>query len=211
MSDKRKKNFITKRKKNYSGKFQTMFNIGVSSKALFGLSPNALKIYMLLVLNGKKTEPSIARFSKMSGMSERTISRYYQELKDKDYLKITSIGINRYKYEFDPYGDINRTFKKQKEEAVLDIKTVEDVREEKEIVSPVVEAKEELSQYDKVAIELIDKSQTIQEYEDFAVLENLYWTIDESNRDTIKRILNDRLQKEPHNKDAIEWFLNKVE
>ena len=47
-----------------------MFNIGISSKALFGLSPGPLKLYMMFVLNGRKSEPSIDRFSKCQVLAQ---------------------------------------------------------------------------------------------------------------------------------------------
>lgn len=200
----RKKNFITKRKKNFGKEFKTMFNIGVSSKALFELSPNALKLYMMFVINGKKTEPSIARFAKMTKMSPRTISRYYEELKEKNFLKITPIGINRYKYEFDPYGNIDIPYRKKVTEEVTEETKVEYV--EKEIEEAVIEEKIETEK----DFTYLQKAQTIQEYEDFAILENYYWTLDTDTQTSIVSILRKRYEKEPNNRDAIEWFLNKI-
>lgn len=204
MSNTRKKNFMTKRKKNYSKEFQTMFNIGISSKALFGLSPGPLKLYMMFVLNGRKSEPSISRFSKMSGFSPRTISRYYEELKEKGFLKITPIGVKRYKYEFDPYGNVNKVFKK-KEEKPIEEEVKEILVEKDKVETPAIE-KEPVVEIN----EFVERSKDIEEYEDFAILENHYWNLDRDLQKEIVSILEKRYEIELHNRDALEWFLNKV-
>ena len=203
----RKRNFMTKRKKNYSGQFQTMFNIGVSSRALFNLSPNGLKLYMFFVLNGKTNEPNIGRFAKMMKVSPRSVSRYYEELKEKNFLKITPIGINRYKYEFDPWGDVNKVFKKPKKDMPIkdNIKFVEKEKEK----ADVVEDQKPIPIIEKIN-EFVEKSKEIKEYEDFAILENQYWLLEKENQKKIVKILEERLLAEPMSKEPIEWFLNKV-
>lgn len=198
---KKKVNFIRKYKHDYRrGEKEVTFNFSVASKALFNLSGDALKLYLLLILNGKRAEPSVKRFAKMMNKSERTISRIYNELKEKDFLKITPIGINRYKYDFDPFGKVSIPKKPKGYKAEKEI-----VQEPQEIIKDVV-----ASTKPKTKINL-EKAKTIKEYEDFAILENFYWTLPKEEQKEILEVLKERIKIETDSKDPIQWFLDKTE
>lgn len=213
MSKKPKKNIMKNIKYNFkkdSG-FKTVFNVAISSKALFGLSDGALKLYIMFILNGKKNVPSIKIFSKRLGKSERTVSRLYQELKEKGFLKIHCINPKVYQYTFDHNGNIGYKKPKVENKVIIEKNTKEEVirLEEKS------EVKESL--FDKVSDRLekanqeyLDKAKTILEYEDFAVLENIYWDLNTKVRAQVLNIIEDRLEKEPHSKEVLTWFIEKV-
>ena len=213
MSKKPKKNFMKNIKYNFKKdkSFQTVFNIAISSKALFGLSESALKLYIMFVLNGKKNVPSIKIFSKRMGKSERTISRLYEELKEKGFLKIHCVNPKVYQYTFDYNGNIG--YKKPKKEKTT---TLEETTKEKIVVLEETKNVEE-NIFEEVADRLdetnqtyLDKAATIVEYEDFAVLENIYWNLDTNIRSKVLKIVEDRLDKEPNSKEVLTWFIEKV-
>ena len=82
-------------------------------------------------------------------------------------------------------------------------KPIEELENDEEI--EIVEEIEESNDDD-----IFDKARTIMEYEDFAVLENIFWDLVPDSRETIVSILEERFKKEPQSKDVLEWFLEKV-
>ena len=203
----KKRNFVKKSQFNFDKKdgFTTMFHMSLSSKAVFGLSEGALKLYVMFVLHGKRNPPTVKLFANRMGKSERTISRYYEELKEKGFLKLTCLRPKVYKYEFDFNGNVNYDMKEEK------IKFEEEKEIEKEVMEVLKQEKieEEIKKEEEKIY--LQKAKTIEEYEDFAVLENIYWTVDKSEREKIFSILKLRMSKEPKNKEVIKWFLDKVE
>lgn len=205
----------TRRKAFKKGESVTLMNFSISSKALFQLSGEALKLYMLFLLNGKKSEPSKKKFARMMKKSERTIDNYYKELKEKGFLNIVQIGYNRYRYDFDLNGNVNHDFKQEIEE-------VKQINQEP--VGPTLEPggglvgepikikpEETLESVIKFNKEVIETSKEIIEFEDFAVLENIYWQLPEEAKEEVVKILLSRYKKEEYIKEAIEWVLEKIE
>ncbi|NCU41864.1 MAG: hypothetical protein EOM19_04045 [Candidatus Moranbacteria bacterium] len=202
-----KKNFIQKSKYNFKKdeKFQTVFHLGISSKAVFELSEQALKLYIMFILHGKRNPPSIKLFAARMRKSERTVSRLYEELKEKNFLSIVCVRPKVYKYVFDSNGNIGHSFKKEKEKIELVEKEKEEIKEsvaiEEEAVEEVVEENDE---------NIFEKAKTIMEYEDFAVLENIFWELKKPSREKITSIIEKRMKSEPRHKEVFEWFLEKV-
>ena len=204
-----KKNFIRRSKYNFKGeKFETIFHLGVSSKALFNLSEGALKLYMMFLLHGKRNPPSAQIFANRMKKSVRTISRLYEELKENGFLKIECVQPKVYRYTFDSNGNVNYVPKKEK--LVL----------EKDLLIPKEEIEEQTQEFsqddfNKEIVEeerniIFDKVETIVEYEDFAVLENIYWTLEDKDRKMVVDILEQRSIDEPASREVIDWFLEKV-
>jgi len=197
-----KKNFMKNVKYNFKKDkgFKTVFHISISSKAMFQLTDGALKLYMMFVLNGKKNMPSIKVFAKRIGKSERTVSRLYQELKEKGFLKIHCVSPKIYQYTFDYNGNIG--YKKTK------IKPGEVLEEYTETPEETIkEVKEILNSEDTI---YLDKAKTIMEYEDFAVMENIFWDLSQELRNQILNIMEQRLKTEPGSKQVLTWFIDKV-
>lgn len=212
----RELNVMRTRKKAFKkGESVTMMNFQISSKALFQLSGEALKLYMMFLLNGKKSEPSKKKFSRMMKKSVRSIDTYYSELKEKGFLKIVQIGYNRYRYDFDLNGNIDHDFGKDKEEPKK--KKEESTAGtwlpgggevgEPELIS-AIETPETVSDFNK---EVIETSKEIMEFEDFAVLETVYWQLPDRDKKEVVNILLKRYQKEEFIKDAIEWIFEKID
>ena len=115
----------------------------------------------------EKSEPSIDRFSRMSGFSPRTISRYYEELKEKGFLKITPIGVKRYKYRIWSLRKLIK-FSRKEDKPIR--------RRSKEIL--VEKTRQKLLAIEKEPVveinEFVERSKDIEEYEDFIILENHY-------------------------------------
>lgn len=200
---KTKKNFVKKTKFNFKKEegFTTVFHLGLSSKAVFELSEPALKLYILFVLHGKKNPPSLKLFAGRMKKSERTVSRYYEELKEKGFLKITCINTNTYKYEFDFNGNVDVNPKEK-----IKLEENQYIEEKADVPVEVFEkAKERLEE--SLAIQ---KSKTIKEYEDFAILENIFWQCPDKDKKQIIDILEERSKNENLSREAIDWFLNKV-
>ncbi|NCC71047.1 helix-turn-helix domain-containing protein [bacterium] len=197
-----KKNFVKNVKYNFKKNegFKTVFHISISSKAMFGLTDGALKLYMMFILNGKKNIPSIKTFAKRIGKSERTVSRLYQELKEKGFLKIHCVSPKVYQYTFDYNGNIG-----YKKNIIKPGEVLEEYTETSEETFKEVE--EILNNKD---IELLDKAKTIMEYEDFAVMENIYWTLSQELRNQILNIMENRIKVEPESEQVLTWFIEKV-
>lgn len=200
-----KRNFMKKSKNNFrkGGEFATVFHLGISSKAVFTLSEQALKLYILFVLHGKRNPPSMKLFAARMKKSERTVSRLYEELKEKRFLTIECVRPKVYKYVFDSNGNVGYSLKKEKQKVELVEKPIEELENDEEV--EIVEEIEESNDDD-----IFDKARTIMEYEDFAVLENIFWDLIPDSRETIISILEERFKKEPQSKDVLEWFLEKV-
>jgi len=202
MSKTPKKNFVKNIKYNFKKNegFKTVFHVSISSKAMFELSESALKLYIMFVLNGKKNVPSIKVFAKRINKSERTVSRLYQELKEKGFLLIHCVSPKVYQYTFDYNGNIG--YKKTK------IKPGEVLEEYSEVKEEVFqEVKEILDSKDQ---ELLEKAKTIMEYEDFAIMENIYWTLSEKLRSQILSIMEERIKVESDSIEVLTWFIEKV-
>lgn len=204
----RPKNVIRNTRKFKKKKKIALFNVAISSEAVFKLSPGAFKLYFFFIINGKKNEPSIPRFANLMNMSERTISRYYKELKDKGFIKLTQIGLNRYMYDFDINGNVDVVYEKRKPVTVETIKPPE----EEVIVEPTEEVMEPIYEEEVTDdhTEYIEYAKTIVEYEDFAVLDNNFWTLPQTVKNEIISILIERQKSEPKIKDQLEWILNKI-
>lgn len=205
----------TRRKAFKKGESVTIMNFQISSKALFQLSGEALKLYMMFLLNGKKSEPSKKKFARMMKKSVRSIDTYYSELKEKGFLNIVQIGYNRYRYDFDLNGNIDHDFEKDKEEpkkkkeestAGMWLPGGGEVGEP-ELIS-AIETPETVSHFNK---EVIETSKEIMEFEDFAVLETVYWQLPDKDKKEVVNILVKRYQKEEFIKDAIEWIFEKID
>jgi DNA-binding transcriptional regulator YhcF (GntR family) len=202
-----KKNFMKRSKNNFKkgGEFQTVFHLGISSKAVFTLSEQALKLYILFVLHGKRNPPSMKLFAARMKKSERTVSRLYEELKEKKFLTIECIRPKVYKYVFDSNGNVDYKPKEDKKEFELIEKPIEELdNEEVEIIEDIENIDEDEDE------DIFEKARTIMEYEDFAVLENIFWELAPKSREKIVSILEERFKKEPQSKEVLEWFLEKV-
>jgi DNA-binding transcriptional regulator YhcF (GntR family) len=201
--EKKKRNFMKKSKYNFKRgeKFETVFHLSISSKAIFKLSDSALKLYILFVLNGKKNPPSIKLFANRMKKSERTISRIYDELKEKNFLKIQCISPKKYKYVFDMNGNVNYDYKEEKEKH-------EQKLIEKEVDVKEIENEEHFEE--DFNQEVFEKAKTIKEYEDFAILENIFWNLKPKERKEIVSIIEKRKVLETDSKEVIDWFLEKV-
>jgi DNA-binding transcriptional regulator YhcF (GntR family) len=201
-----KKNFMKRSKNNFKkgGEFQTVFHLGLSSKAVFNLSEEALKLYIMFVLHGKKNPPSIKLFAARMKKSERTISRLYEELKEKKFLKIVCVRPKVFQYIFDSNGNVDYEPKEEKKKIQLVEK--EELIEE-ELIEEVFEEELDETKEDDI---IFEKAETIMEYEDFAVLENIFWELSSTSREKIISIMEKRIKKEPQSKQVLEWFLEKV-
>lgn len=198
----------TRRKAFKKGESVTIMNFAVSSKALFQLSGEALKLYMFFLLNGKKSEPSKKKFARMMKKSERTIDNYYKELKEKGFLDIVQIGYNRYRYDFDINGNVNHDFNQEIKE-IKQVGTEEEVPVKKEVQVEVVET-ETTEQIEEFNLDIVELSKEIMEFEDFAVLENVYWQLEKQYQDQVIKILVHRYNNEEYIKEAIEWVFEKI-
>lgn len=198
----------TRRKAFKKGESVTIMNFAVSSKALFQLSGEALKLYMFFLLNGKKSEPSKKKFARMMKKSERTIDNYYKELKEKGFLDIVQIGYNRYRYDFDINGNVNHDFNQEIKE-IKQVGTEEEVSVKKEVQVEVVET-ETTEQIEEFNLDIVELSKEIMEFEDFAVLENVYWQLEKQYQDQVIKILVHRYNNEEYIKEAIEWVFEKI-
>lgn len=208
---KKKKNFI--RKSNYNFKksdgFTTVFHLNISSKAMFNLSDGAFKLYNMFLLNGRKNTPTIRTFAQRLKKSERTISRYYDELKEKGFLELVCVSPKVYEYKFDLNGNLGHSIKEEtkleEEKQLIEKEILESEKLDQEIIKEKIVTP--MQEEEKLVLK---KAKTILEYEDFAVLENMYWSLDNKVKDKIKSILNERKQKEPNSIDVIDWFLEKI-
>lgn len=192
------------------GESITIMTFNISSKALFNLSGEALKLYMLFLLNGKKSSPNKSKFAKMMKKSPRSVDTYYKELKDKGFLKIVQIGYNRYKYDFDLNGNVDYKF----EQKIKDIKTIEPIEEEnieKEPIKVEVKEQETPTAMKEFNFEVIETAKEITEFEDFAVLENVYWQLSNDSKIIVVNILVERYKKEEYIREAIEWVFEKID
>ena len=208
---KKKKNFI--RKSNYNFKksdgFTTVFHLNISSKAMFNLSDGAFKLYNMFLLNGRKNTPTIRTFAQRLKRSERTVSRYYDELKEKGFLELVCVSPKVYEYKFDLNGNLGHSIKEETKVENEKILVEKQIEEEERLDQEVLEEKVVTPMEEEEKL-IIKKTKTILEYEDFAVLENMYWSLDNKVKDKVKKILNDRKEKEPNSKEVIEWFLEKI-
>jgi DNA-binding transcriptional regulator YhcF (GntR family) len=201
-----KRNFIKKIKQDKKENFNTVFHIGINSDALFKLSDGALKLYIMFILNGKKTPPSLRVFSNRINKSERTVSRYYDELKEFGFLKMICVKPKVYQYIFDSNGGLiemetKKIEKKIEKEIQASQETIDITKHAEEIV-----IKKEVRENEYI----FDKAKSIKEYEDFAILENIFWTLQEDERKEIISIIENRIKKEVSLKNVFQWFLEKV-
>jgi hypothetical protein len=161
---------------------------------------------MLFVLHGKNNPPSIKMFALRMKKSERTVSRLYEELKEKNFLKIECLKPKVYRYFFDPNGNVNFEKPVETEETVREFEE----KEQEEMYSykeTKVSEQEEVKEKENL---IIEKAKTIQEYEDFAILENFFWELNGKEREKIILIIEERIEKEANLKEVLSWFLQKV-
>lgn len=199
-----KQNFVKKIKRKKNQEWQTDFHLSISSKAMFELSDTALKLYMILLMHGKGKYISTKTLAYRLKKSERSIQRYRDELKEKGFLKVVMIEPKKFQYIFDYKGMLNEVTKHKEE--TKEIEYFEEEKEEIIIEEEIVEIEEEASETDFI----LTKARTIIDYTDFAILENKFWTFEEETKNKIIEILKIRLEKEPNNKEVIEWFLDKT-
>lgn len=197
--NKPKKNFVKKIKRKPNQEWETDFHLSISSKAMFKLSSEGLKLYMMLLMHGKGKYISMRTLAYRMEKSERTIQRYAEELKEKGFLRIIMIEPKKFQYLFDYRGMLNEITKPKAKETKVEF-VEEEVNEE------IIVVEEEQTEQDFV----LEKAKTIIDYTDFAILENKFWLFDDDLKKSVIKTLENRLEKELENREAIEWFLDKT-
>lgn len=203
MKNKPKQSFVRKIKRTANREWESDFHLSISSKALFNLSDQALKLYIFFLLQGKGKYISTKTLAVRLKKSERSVQRYRDELKELGFLRVHMITPTKFQYTFDPKGLLNEEVKVKKRK---EIELVEETEKEIKEVEVEVEVTEEQTEENFI----LEKARTIIDYSDFAILENKYWNFDDETKKQIKSILENRFKKELENREAIEWFLDKT-
>lgn len=214
-----KQNFIKHIKKKpyrHDDKWRTDFHFAINSKAFFGLSEQAFKLYCSLILQGKNRFTSLNLLAGRVNKSVRQIQRIKEELEINGFLKIIRIGPKTYEYIFDYSGRLNE---KKPEPKVIE-KEYELVEKEKSIYEEDIE--EPIKNFEDMAekvkkepktdedLLVIEKAKTIVEYSDFAILNNKFWGLKESTKKEIIKIIEERIKNESQNRNQLNWIYERI-
>lgn len=206
MMSKIKRSFVRKiRRKKKDIDWSTDFHLNISSKAMFKLSEPALKLYLVIILHGQNRFISTKTLAYRMGKSERSIQRYRDELKEKGFLRVVMIEPKKFQYIFDYKGALNELTKPKPKEEEKIVYIEKEVEETEEVIEEEIIEEEETEEDF-----LFNKTKEINDYSDFAILENKFWSLDEKTKKGIVRILKERKEKEPQTNEVIDWFLDKV-
>ncbi len=200
-------NYIKKIKHNFNPAddgWTTEFFLKISSKAVFGLSDQAFKMYIFLMLLGDKKFTSMSLLAKRMKKSERQVQRIAEELKEKNFLKLVRFEPKKYQWLFDINGNLDKPIKEQERRIVEEQKEIEAIYEQPTKDEIEKQQDEQISEINKL---ILEKAKTIVEYPDFAILANKYWEVDDQMKEKIKEIIIKRLSKEPENARALTWFM----
>lgn len=214
-----KQNFIKHIKKKayrHDDKWKTDFHFAVNSKAFFGLSEQAFKLYCSLILQGKNKFTSLSLLAGRVNKSVRQVQRIKEELEINGFLKIIRVKPTTYEYIFDYSGRLNEkkpeTKAIEKEYEIIEKPKV--IHEEHsevpiEILEKAVEKIKEEPKIDEDLL-VIEKAKTIVEYSDFAILNNKFWGLKETTKKEIIKIIEERIKNESQNRNQLKWIYERI-
>lgn len=208
-----KGNFIKKIKnkpRRHDDKWKTNFHLIVNSKAFFGLSEPAFKLYCSLILQGKNQFTSLKFLADRVGKSVRQVQRDKKELEENGFLKIVRVMPTKYEYVFDYNGrllDKKPEVKPiEKEFEIIKNEKNQDLEKQIKVENEVEEISIDKNEDDYI----LEKTKTIFEYSDFAILHNMFWQLSDDLKKSIREIIKERLIKEPQNKQQLSWINEKI-